>query len=553
MGNKRSKPEVTKKPAGPPDYKSVAFVTATFFVQSNTNSKQVNVLWENALDKSLQTMHMVDKSICIVDPEDHELSGKGKRIYGKKDFPQLFSLWKGIVHHENSNLFNINTPEDKPRRIQSTMMMGFSCIKPDVDEFLRGIITDLNRTKGLQGVDVNFEYQKFQALHCKRRIHLMNGPTKAPMSNYCTLSYELLSKLEKNLVRLHPDVYKYEIHGETPFPRFKVILDWGKGGNWKRGVKGEDTSFRKCPLFIYESKDEDRLITVVKECKRLEWEKEIFGEHAYFLVVPERPDDGQKDKMDNWIFNHGAVQKTLSDSPMPGLVKPDVKVRVELELLADGEPRPSPGSYSVRDILNKIWAENERVFQSLLKGWDGIYRAYYFHSSLCEEMALEISRDPASWLKVYLLRRGWRLSSVKRLIQKSFTSEAASASSHAKWDPKLKKVISGAVVQREASDRVLFAGSINKSAGYTASEAKAAADKASLVKATNSNQAELPEGDFGAFDYGDDFSAHTFSRVKSGPPPSGLSQASSWRPEARSTHSFGSKGAPGFELLSDER
>ena len=48
------------------------------------------------------------------------------------------------------------------------------------------------------------------------------------------------------------------------------------------------------------------------------------------------------------IMNHGAVNKSLGYVELPGLLKPDFKVIVELEDDEDG-PQQSPGEYSVRD------------------------------------------------------------------------------------------------------------------------------------------------------------------------------------------------------------
>ena len=42
--------------------------------------------------------------------------------------------------------------------------------------------------------------------------------------------------------------------------------------------------------------------------------------------------------MDEFVFNQGAIQKSLGDTPLHGLIKPDFKVVVELEPLEDGQP-----------------------------------------------------------------------------------------------------------------------------------------------------------------------------------------------------------------------
>ncbi len=61
---------------------------------------------------------------------------------------------------------------------------------------------------------------------------------------------------------------------------------------------------------------------------------------------------------------------------MNGLHKPDVRVTVELEDDKNG-PRPSPGEYSVLDLLLKTFIGTTRVFQAILQGYHGHYIGFF--------------------------------------------------------------------------------------------------------------------------------------------------------------------------------
>ena len=146
------------------------------------------------------------------------------------------------------------------------------------------------------------------------------------------------------------------------------------------------------------------------------------------------------------IMNHGAVNKSLGYVELPGLLKPDFKVIVELEDDEDG-PQQSPGEYSVRELMMKITIGKTRLWQCIFLGWNGRYVGYFPGTDpACKKDAKAFASCPASHLKVRLRRRGWQLSTIKRLISRSFTPEAADAATHARWDSKTRKIISGGAV-----------------------------------------------------------------------------------------------------------
>jgi len=226
------------------------------------------------------------------------------------------------------------------------------------------------------------------------------------------LSYNLLmkqlGKLERELVKQDPDNWSPFFHC-GPFPNMHPILDWGKGGNWKKSVEWEDTTFRKTVQFLYEKKDETRIYKVVMEAKRLGLEKKITCQHSFWQIIPKKPNESQRAGMDDYIFNHGAVQKGKGNINMWGLRNPDYVVEVKLEPGFDEEgnevPRPSPGDCSVRALLCNIWMDEEQVIQSILPGYDGSTRGFFLNSPALEDMAMIIGVDPASFIKIYALRR----------------------------------------------------------------------------------------------------------------------------------------------------
>jgi len=129
--------------------------------------------------------------------------------------------------------------------------------------------------------------------------------------------------------------------------------------------------------------------------------------------------------MDDFIFNHRAVQKSMGDVIMWGLRKPNYKVKVGLVPERDEHQnevhKPSPGEYSVRDMLCNIWMDEEQVIQSIMPGYDGTMRAFFLDCEALEQMAVSIGEDPASFIKIYALKRGWTINCCARLIRHSFT------------------------------------------------------------------------------------------------------------------------------------
>ena len=393
-----SKAAATKVPA----YEFTAFVLITALIGPGVDASDVPDEWQATLGRALDKFHQMDSSVCILPPLDVPA---GKRIYYKSDMPNLWTGWEDYMVHENHNLFNIPTPKDRPRKILSSCMIGF---KDEPEKFLARSRTDINRAD-TGAHSIIFEHKSFQAWHSDRRIMLLNSPTKVPMSSVKDKCHTILSKLEKDLVTKYPEEYRPWQHS-GPFPEFDVILDWGREGNWKdpkKRVAGEDTSHRKVPTFVYEKLNEERLIKICTAAKERELEKKAMGQHAFFQVLPEergsKIDKAKKDQLDDWYITQGGTQKSLGDVILAGLAKPDVKVQVELEEDEAG-PRASPGSYTVEEILMKIFGGTGSIFHAILRGHNGHFIDFFSGiDANVNKMAEEIGEALASWLKHYHL------------------------------------------------------------------------------------------------------------------------------------------------------
>ena len=68
--------------------------------------------------------------------------------------------------------------------------------------------------------------------------------------------------------------------------------------------------------------------------------------------------------------------------------------------------------------------------------------------------ASNIADDTVGWFKYYLMRQGWKMDDIKKMICKSFGEESARNANIARWDKKLKKVISGADVKHSDHNKM---------------------------------------------------------------------------------------------------
>jgi len=91
-------------------------------------------------------------------------------------------------------------------------------------------------------------------------------------------------------------------------------------------------------------------------------------------------------------------------------------VPVELDDDNDG-PQQAPGEYSVIDILSKIYVGRPKLFQAILRGENGKYYAFFSNiNEFSMGMATEIGQDAGAWLKIYLLKQGWKFECIQQLI-----------------------------------------------------------------------------------------------------------------------------------------
>ena len=103
-----------------------------------------------------------------------------------------------------------------------------------------------------------------------------------------------MNDLEQHLIAKHRLQFPATMHADGPFPQWDCELDWGKGGNWKDNSKNktrENTNHQKVPTFVYDLRDETRILAVARACKDRTSEYVnvpicIFCTHFFVLLPP---------------------------------------------------------------------------------------------------------------------------------------------------------------------------------------------------------------------------------------------------------------------------
>ena len=185
-----------------------------------------------------------------------------------------------------------------------------------------------------------------------------------------------------------------------------------------------------------------------------------------------------------------------------------------MELLPDADrPRQSPGDYSIRNILMKMKAGRSRLWQCILPDRHGGYTGYFPGTDPAAlAQATNMASDPAGYLKCYLIRQGWKMQSIRKLIQKSFTEEHAENSRLAKWDKAMQQVISGASICHAEHNAALDASFIDRSLGQTQWEREQAAALVADQKTQASaavHMSRLEPGSMGGFAFDEEDSVRT--------------------------------------------
>ena len=510
---KRSLAGASPRPAVRPKYKFSTYVVMSIEVGAGTDKADVAEAWENMALAVIEKCQGLDPSCCFIPPD----SGAAvKAIYWRADKPKEFSGWDDYMAWDNRDLVKIAAPRERHRKIVTHCLLGMST---DPEEFLEKHSVDINRIK-VGDTRVEMDMKHFQAWKTGRRLLMVNGPTKCLMGEYEKYGTKVLCDLRDELMKSNPSEFPESTYGEDP--KLMVVLDWGRGGNWsdpKKRVSSESTANRKVPTFVYEKRQEEMIMTLARISKERKLEQEYFGQSAHWQELPStKPSmtpQSKKDSLDLMYVYQGGAQKSLGSSVLEGLIRPDYKVVVELEYDAiTNEPRPSPGSYSVRDLLTRIYVGRVRLFQAILMGGDGHYLAFFSSiNEMATSMAGDIGRDVGAWLKIYLLKQGWKMTSIQALIKKSFTPEATESASRARLDKKAGRILSGHDISRMEADRAMDElGIINRMLGYTESElAELKAENDRLTGAGKTQMPALKADSFSQFIFGDEMSLQTIS------------------------------------------
>jgi len=100
------------------------------------------------------------------------------------------------------------------------------------------------------------------------------------------------------------------------------------------------------------------ILTLAKISRERKLEHEYFGQSAHWQELPgtkpSQTPQTKKNALDLMYIYHRGAQKSLGFTVLEGLIRPDYKVPVDLENDPEtDDPRPSPGEYSVKDLLTQ--------------------------------------------------------------------------------------------------------------------------------------------------------------------------------------------------------
>ena len=113
----------------------------------------------------------------------------------------------------------------------------------------------------------------------------------------------------------------------------------------------DDTSHRKVFQLEYRIKDKLNIVKVATECKKKGYDKDLFGEMAYFSLQPDRDAENKpKQVWEGRLRFSGTVQMNIGSVEFRGLENPDAEVEMEL---ADPTMK-SPGRMSFCSIMKGI-------------------------------------------------------------------------------------------------------------------------------------------------------------------------------------------------------
>ena len=94
--------------------------------------------------------------------------------------------------------------------------------------------------------------------------------------------------------------------------------------------------------------------------------------------------------------------------------------------------------------MMKLYADKVRLWQAIQLNCLGGYDLFFLRTDpLATRCAMDITNDPAGWVKCFLMQQGWKMDSIKKLIHKAFDEESTRNANLAPWDQKTQRVISG--------------------------------------------------------------------------------------------------------------
>ena len=189
-------------------------------------------------------------------------------------------------------------------------------------------------------------------------------------------------------------------------------------------------------LFHVSRKHANRLESLLKKAKEKKVWRKHWGNTAFTVMVPGFSASAEdKTKYHQMINAHGAIQLSLGHAELPGIV--DLETKYSLDRLPDKDNIPTnPSILSVRDILTlmTIGEDSKGVWTSLVVSGQGIVHGYF--SSTDQEIRDHIPKIQncmAAQAYYWLIKRGCKAKSIKRMFKKCFTVEQIQKISKSKY------------------------------------------------------------------------------------------------------------------------
>ena len=212
------------------------------------------------------------------------------------------------------------------------------------------------------------------------------------------------------------------------------------------------------------------LLRGIKDIRALH---KVWGPTAFTVQVPEFEEgEEKKRKYLQMLSVHCSIQMSSGSAIIPGII--DLNTEYALERLPDAEGERCPTRQSVKNILVLMTigegVGKKNIFTCIVEGGNGTVFGYF--SSVDPEIKEQIPKirsTIAAQMYFFLIKRGCKADSIKKMFKKTFTIDqniSVSASKYSKTEGIAK-------VREEEGDDIIRAAElagINTSLGLTAAQ-----------------------------------------------------------------------------------